>query len=161
MTEKTISTVYTECSIRELPAPIRTLIGAAKDMVKKSYAPYSQFHVGAALELSDGTVITGNNQENASYPCGTCAERSVLNYAKSNFPNLPVTKLAIAAENDGHYTSNPLPPCGLCRQALLEAEQRQEQPITLYLCGEEKIWVIPSAAALLPLQFDGEALNAK
>ena len=161
MTEKTISTVYTECSIRELPAPIRALIGAAKDMVKKSYAPYSHFHVGAALELSDGTVLTGNNQENASYPCGTCAERSVLNYAKSNFPNLPVTKLAIAADNDGHYTSNPLPPCGLCRQALLEAEQRQEQPITLYLCGEEKIWVIPSAAALLPLQFDGEALNAK
>ena len=93
MTEKTISTVYTECSIRELPAPIRALIGAAKDMVKKSYAPYSHFHVGAALELSDGTVLTGNNQENASYPCGTCAERSVLNYAKSNYPNLPVTKL--------------------------------------------------------------------
>ena len=161
MTEKRITTTYIECRIEELPSPIQALINAAKESVKNSYAPYSLFNVGAALQLGDGTVLTGNNQENASYPCGTCAERSVLNYARANYPRQAVTDLAIIAAEKGHYTKNPLPPCGLCRQALLETEQVQKQAMRLYLCGAEKVWVIPSAASLLPLQFDAGALHAE
>ena len=111
---------YVLCTYDELTAADRQLIDAAKDATRRSYAPYSHFHVGAAVLLADGTVVTGTNQENAAYPSGLCAERTTLFYAGSTHPDTAVVSLAIAAFTDGAFTTNPIVPCGACRQMLYE-----------------------------------------
>ena len=85
----------------ELSAADRELIDAACQATHRSYAPYSHFSVGAAARLSDNTIVTGTNQENAAYPSGLCAERTTLFYANSQYPGQAVETLAIAARNEG------------------------------------------------------------
>lgn len=135
------------------------LVETAKEMTRHSYSPYSHFSVGAALLLEDGRVFRGCNQENAAYPVGLCAERSAFFAAGAQAPGVPPVAIAIAAYTQGAFTDKPVTPCGSCRQALLEAETRFGQPIRVLLYGTEGVYVIPSVADLLPLNFDGSELG--
>ena len=142
----------------ELDAPDCELIDRAKAMTYSSYAPYSHFCVGAALRLADGSVYGGANQENASFPVGTCAERSAFFYASAAKPDVAPVAIAIAARTAEGFTAVPVSPCGMCRQALLEAETRFGTPMRVLLYGEEGVYVVASVRDLLPLTFDGSEL---
>lgn len=151
---------YTLCSYDELNEQDRNLIDSAKRATEQSYAPYSHFYVGAAVLLSDGSTITGSNQENAAYPSGMCAERTALFYAASAYPNKAVSALAIAAYTKGEFTTAPLAPCGACRQVMLEMEQRHNRPIRILLYGTEGIIIIEGGVKeILPLTFSAEFLK--
>jgi len=153
---KTIITQYRD--LNELPENDRQLILAAREIALSAYAPYSGFKVGAALRMSDGCMITGNNQENASSPVGCCAERTALYWANANFPEKPVLALAITAIGRSGTLAANLSPCGACRQALLETETRFNQPIRVILDGGDRIDVLDNAKSLLPLSFGGECV---
>ena len=142
----------------ELTADDRELVERAKAMTRTSYSPYSHFQVGAALRLADGSVFGGSNQENAAFPVGLCAERTAFFYAQAQAPELAPVAIAIAAFTGGKFLEKPISPCGMCRQALLEAETRYGQPIRVLLCGEQGIYVINSVRDLLPLTFDGSEM---
>ena len=131
------------------------LVDEARRATYRSYAPYSHFSVGAAVELADGTIVTGSNQENAAYPSGLCAERTAVFYAGSRYPEQPIRRLCIAArDTNGEFLQRPISPCGACRQVLLEAEQRTGGDIEVLLYGTEGIYVIRSIKDLLPLEFN-------
>jgi len=133
----------------------RSLIALAKEQLDIAYAPYSQFYVGAALELSNGERITGCNQENASYPLCTCGEHNALVSAGNGYPNEKIVTLAIVAKNPKLAVSKPVTPCGACRQIIAEFEMRQQAPIRLLLNGESgDIYEFESIKGLLPLSFD-------
>lgn len=154
---KTISitiplTIKEDC---ELSANERLLLEEAQQATFRSYAPYSHFSVGAAVELADGTIVTGSNQENAAYPSGSCAERTAIFYANSRYPDQAVRRLCIAArDTNGSYLDKPIPPCGACRQALLETECRFGKDIEVLLYSTKGIYSIKSIKDLLPLSFD-------
>lgn len=131
----------------------KALIKNAKEAATKAYAPYSKFNVGACLLLENDEIISANNQENAAYPSGMCAERNAIFYANGKFPDVAVKTMAIAAINVNGIVQTPIPPCGSCRQVLLETEMRFEKPIKLILIGRERIQVIESVSQLLPLNF--------
>lgn len=143
----------------ELSPADRALIDAARKATERSYAPYSRFSVGAAAQLADGTVVTGTNQENAAYPSGLCAERTTLFYANSQYPGQPVVTLAIAAGTEKDFIDLPIPPCGACRQVILETEKRYNQPIRILLYGKQCIYEVRSIGDLLPLSFDASAME--
>lgn len=161
MKKKTIELTVNTYRFEELDEQDRALIEAAKEATRTSYAPYSKFSVGAALQLADGQVIKGSNQENASYPLGLCAERTALFYANASRPTLAVHTLAVAAWTDGRFLAQPITPCGACRQVMLETENRYKHPIRVLLYGTDCVYEIARAAYLLPLSFDEAALNAK
>lgn len=126
----------------------------------RSYSPYSHFSVGAALELADGTIICGSNQENAAYPSGLCAERTAMFYANASHPDAAIKRLCITARGtDGLLVAQPISPCGACRQSLLEAETRYGNDIEVMLYGSEKTYVLRSIKDLLPLSFSQEDLD--
>ena len=144
----------------ELTDEQRAVIAIAKQQTERSYCPYSGFHVGAAAKLANGEVIRGCNQENAAYPSGLCAERTALFAAGAQYPEQPVTKLAIACFTDGHFTAEPGAPCGACRQVMLETEHRYPgMKMEVLLYGENATYVFESAADLLPLIFVSENLK--
>lgn len=161
MKKITISTnikVYSDRS--ELPEDIFNLLIKAKEAALLAYAKYSNFKVGAAVLLNNGTIIKGNNQENAVYPSGLCAERTAVFYASSQFPEVPITKIAITAINSQNSLKIPVPPCGSCRQVLLEYEKKFQQPIEVIMAGETgEIYVVSSVSELLPCTFDSEFLK--
>jgi cytidine deaminase len=147
-------------SIDELPEQDALLVREARNITANAYAPYSNFHVGAIAQLSNGKLVTGTNQENAAYPVGICAERVLLSTASSLFPNVAVDTIAISYDNKNGESNHPISPCGICRQTLLEYEERVKQPIRLILSGlEGKIYIIQKASQLLPLSFGGEDLK--
>lgn len=139
--------------IKEMPDISRKLIEIAKETTENAWAPYSKFRVGAALLLSNGEIITGNNQENVAFPSGLCAERVALFYASSQFPGIPVHKIALAAYADGKFVENSVYPCGDCRQVLLEHENRVNHPMEIIMYGSKEIKVVSSVKDLLPLPF--------
>lgn len=143
----------------ELSAEDKAIIEAAKKATDTSYAPYSQFRVGAAVRLKNGTIISGSNQENAAYPSGLCAERTTLFYANASNPDQPVMSLAIAARNANGFLAKPAAPCGACRQVILETETRFNQPIRILLYGKEETYVIDGISTLLPLCFDASDME--
>jgi cytidine deaminase len=138
----------------DMPEEDRPLYDASVSAARRAYAPYSQFHVGAAVLLKDGTVVEGNNQENIAYPSGLCAERVALFTAGASFPEQPVETIAIVAMKDG-VVLPAIAPCGACRQVMLETEQRYGQPIRILLCGKDETIRIASASDLLPFSFSG------
>ncbi len=153
------STLYVFESLDEVENDVKTLMLEAVEARKKAYAPYSKFHVGAAILLDNGEVVTGSNQENASYPSGLCAERTAIYYSGSKYPNATVLKMAITAASKNQKTTEPIPPCGACRQAIAEYEVKQDTPIEIYFMGETgKVVKSNSLANLLPLVFDKSAL---
>lgn len=154
MKEKFINTKISVYAYTELSPEDKKLVDLAKNATKMSYAPYSEFYVGAALLLSNGEIVTGSNQENAAFPSGTCAERTSIYYAHSQYPEAKMEKLAIAAFHKGKFTEEPVSPCGACRQAILEYEKLGKDLIEIILYGEREVYVIQGIKALLPLQFD-------
>ncbi len=154
-----ITAIINEYQFDELSKEDQELVSAAKDITSNSYAPFSKFSVGAAALLDNGVVITGTNQENAAYPSGICAERTTLFYANSQYPNQGVKTLAVAARTEAGFIDMPIPPCGACRQVMLETEKRYKKPMRVLLYGENGIYEIRSVADLLPLSFDASAME--
>lgn len=140
--------------LNELSAIEQELVLKAKSIARLAYAPYSKFYVGAALLLENGAIVTGNNQENAAYPSGLCAERTAIFYANAQFPNQAIKTLAVAVFTNNAYAEMPVTPCGSCRQVMLESENRQQQPLRVIMTGEKMIYVANSVKDLLPLSFD-------
>jgi len=131
-----------------------SLLLQARAITSHAYAPYSHFNVGAIALLNDGSRVEGTNQENASYPVGICAERVLLSAVASLHRNQAIKTIAISYYNENGKSNNPVSPCGICRQSLLEQTLRQQQPIRLILSGQEgPIYLIEDATALLPLSF--------
>lgn len=130
----------------------------ARKITTQAYAPYSGFHVGAAVLLGNGTIVKGNNQENAAYPSGLCAERVALFYANANYPDTKVVAIAISAAKNGVLVNETVKPCGSCRQVLAETELRFGTPIRIVLDGQEAIVVLKGVESLLPLSFSKKAL---
>ena len=146
-------------TLDELSADDQHLIQTAIAATENSYSPYSHFQVGAALRLANGKEVMGANQENAAFPSGLCAERSAIFAAQSNYPDQPVTALAIAARNEHGLMHDPIVPCGACRQVILEIEDRYKQPIRILLYGTGGVYVINTVKELLPLQFVSESMK--
>ena len=167
MKEIKITALIQSYKPEEVPARYCDLIDAAKAATTRAYAPYSHFHVGAAIRLENGEVVCGANQENAAFSSGTCAERSACFSASSQYPRVPFKQIAIAAYaeplgpdgkpravEDGMipFQAKPISPCGSCRQALLEYEALHGD-IEVILYGSEDVYVLPSIKSLLPLCF--------
>ena len=145
--------------INELTEKDAWLLTEARTVTENAYAPYSNFHVGAVAMLSNGEIVAGTNQENASYPVGICAERVLLGNAATLYPNISIETIAISYNSDTIKSDHPISPCGMCRQALLEYETRVKKPIRLILSGMEgKIQVIKTANFLLPFAFTPDEL---
>jgi cytidine deaminase len=162
MKEINFSFGYTEFnSIEELQTLEQKLLTAAREVTSRSYAPYSHFSVGAAALLYNGVQVLGTNQENASYPVGICAERTLLAAAATQYPGVPIEMMAISYLNlnKPNSSEHAISPCGMCRQALNEFEQRTSRPIKLILSGMTgEVIIINTAAHLLPLAFTGKEL---
>lgn len=160
MIEKQIlSTIQIFDSVSELPEHIQKLMKSAVEARETAYAPYSKFKVGAALILENGDVVLGSNQENASYPSGLCAERTAIYAAGANYPSQKIKALAITAKSTKHEVLEPIAPCGACRQAIAEYEQKQKKPIEIYFTGSAgKVMHVNSLLDILPLAFDNKFL---
>ena len=160
MKEMTIETKVKVCTVDELSPADREVVDAARRATANSYAVYSHFNVGAAVRLADDTIVAGTNQENAAYPSGLCAERTTIFWANSQYPSQAVKVLAIAARTDQGELEVPIPPCGACRQVILEAEKRYNTPIRIILYGAKECYVVEDGIkALLPLSFDSAFLE--
>ncbi len=144
----------------ELTAEDSSLLEEARNVTSKAYAPYSKFHVGAAALFENGKIISGTNQENASYPVGICAERTLLSVAAMDQSGIPIKTIAVSYNNTNGQSNNPISPCGMCRQSLSEYEVRNKQPIRLILSGQTgRVYIIHQASDLLPLSFGSEDLK--
>lgn len=154
---KTLATVYNDLS--ELSLEDKMLMDKAIETRKKAYAPYSNFNVGAALLLENKEIVLGNNQENAAYPSGMCAERVAIWKAGSEYPNIKILKLAISASSSINKVDKPVGPCGACRQSLSEYEIKQKQSFPVIFMGEiGEIVKTESLDSLLPFSFDSSYL---
>ncbi|WP_304061572.1 cytidine deaminase [Hoylesella loescheii] len=142
-----------EFTFDEMPEADRQLLEQAKLATYNAYANYSRFYVGAALLLDDGRVVIGANQENAAFPSGLCAERSAVFAAQSQCPEQSINTLAVAARNENGFLTEPISPCGACRQVVLEMEDRYKHPVRILLYGESRVFELSSIKDLLPLSF--------
>ncbi len=139
---------------KELPIEEHVLVEQAYAAMENAYAPYSEFKVGACALMDDGSFVLGNNQENAAFPSGICAERVALFYAGANFPNKKVITLCIVAKGNLMPASQLLSPCGSCRQVMLESENRQKQPIRVLLVNQDgRTMILDAVIQLLPFGF--------
>lgn len=161
MTKKEVSMHYREIDdISLLPANEQQLVVHAREMCDQAYAPYSDFYVGSAILLDNGTVVKGSNQENAAYPSGLCAERVAAFAASSNYPETGIKAIAISARSNQVGGDRSISPCGACRQVLLEYELSQGNPIKILLSKEKgAVIIIEKAADLLPLSFSGSDIK--
>lgn len=153
--------IKTELKVFEKPSELskeeQALVKKAGEALQQAYAPYSNFHVGAAILLDDGKIVTGSNQENASFPIGLCAERVALANKAANFPKQKIKAIAVSVENK--KADSPASPCGMCRQALLEAEIKQNSPIQILMKGPaDEVYAVDSVKQLLPLPFSSRNL---
>ena len=155
MTNKEIKISYQEFeSIDELEAKDRELVQAAIEATGLSYAPYSNFNVGAAVMFTDGVIIKGANQENAAFPSSLCAERTALYYASASRPDKIMSAIAIAASQNGQLLPSPVSPCGACRQVMAQYQTKSGIPMQILLVGGNKILKFEKVEDLLPLIFD-------
>ena len=155
MDRKEIIIKYEEyASVEEMSAADRELCIAAVQAIDGSYAPYSHFHVGAAVRLSDGTIVKGANQENAAYPSGLCAERTAMFSAGANYPGLDMVSIAVAARQNGRICSDPVAPCGACRQVMIQYQTKSGKPMSVILVGADHIKKCARVNDILPLIFD-------
>lgn len=159
MKKRLLEISYHSCKFEELTPEEKQLVEEARQATYRSYSPYSRFSVGASVLLANGVILSGSNQENAAYPSGLCAERTVLFYANSQHPNQPITMMAIAARSEKGFTEIPITPCGACRQVLAETVRRFEQPIRILLYGETETIIIDGVKDLLPFLFDEDILK--
>lgn len=153
MINKTIEIRFDELDFGELPQDQAELVEKARKATDNSNAKYSQFRVGAAIRLANGKIVIGANQENAAFPLCLCAERTAIFTAQANFPDQPITHIAIAARTNGGFTDSPVTPCGSCRQVMTEMEDRYGNSMMVLLCGKNKVYRLKSARDILPLGF--------
>lgn len=147
-------------SIADLEEQDAWLLREAQEVTGLAYAPYSNFHVGAVAKMTNGEIVAGSNQENASYPVGLCAERVLLASVSSLYPKVSIESIAISYESETVKSDHPIAPCGICRQSLQEYESRSKHPIRLILGGMEgKVYIIPNATLLLPFSFTIEDIR--
>ena len=159
MEKKELKIQYAFCQMDELSAEDRDLVLSAIEATRNSYAAYSHFHVGAAIRLDDGKIVIGANQENAAYPAGLCAERTAIFAAQAQQPEHAIKAIAIAAKNEHGLLDNPVTPCGICRQVMLEIEDRYQQPMRILLYGNDGVYVINTIRDLMPLSFISASLE--
>ena len=145
--------LYEYDQIDDLSEKQALLVNSAIKAARDAYAPYSEYHVGAAVRLANGEIVIGSNQENAAYPSGLCAERVAVFYAGARHPDVAVEAIAIAAIREGIVQEEPIAPCGACRQVLYENESQGEGSMELILYGSKKIQVLSKVTDLLPLPF--------
>jgi cytidine deaminase len=162
MTRYQISISYSiYATENELPAESLRLLNTALDHMNNAYAPYSHFQVSAAIRLSNGEVVTGSNQENAAYPSGMCAERTAIYYAGARYPNHLIEEILVVARREGKSELVPACPCGSCRQAMLEYEERQSSPIRLVFKQNDTGFIgLDSVSDSLPFKFGAESLGS-
>ncbi len=154
MKELDIKSTIVEAQMDELTATEQSLVNMAIEATERSYAPYSNFHVGAALLLKNGETFVGCNQENAAFPAGICAERAAIFAAGAKYPDQPVMMLAITARGrNGELIDEPASPCGTCRQVIIETETRFRQPVRILLYGRNRTYVMDGIKQLMPLSF--------
>jgi len=159
---KALSITYEQYdTAQDLRKDIQSLALKAQEAAEKAYAPYSKFHVGCAISLENGTIVTGNNQENVAYPSGLCAERVAIFSASATLPGEKIKSIFIRAFSKKFMVNQPISPCGSCRQVLLEYQMLQkDQPIPIYMQGASgPILMINDIRDLLPFCFFEEKLN--
>ena len=155
MVEKEIKISFDEYkSIDELEAEDRELVEAAIGAINGAYAPYSHFHVGAAVRMSNGQIVTGSNQENAAFPSGICAERTAMFSAGARFPDKDIRSIAIAGGVHGILSEQPATPCGACRQVMAQYQTKAGKPMSVIMTGKSRIWKFHKVDDILPLIFD-------
>ena len=141
-------------SMEELPQPDAELMRRAHEAARSAYAPYSQFHVGAAVRLANGAIVLGNNVENAAYPSGLCAERVAMFSAMAQYPGVPFEALAVTAYSDIKPIDEPVAPCGACRQVMVEVEQVSKRPLRVLCQGDTgAVMVFDGIESLMPFIF--------
>lgn len=144
----------------ELPANDALLLATARKATAHAYAPYSHFRVAAAARLNNGEIVTGTNQENASFPAGICAERTLLSVASNLYPGIAIESMAVSYVNEDGVSDRPISPCGICRQSLQEFAQRTNQSIRLIISGQKGlVYIFPQADLLLPFAFTPDELR--
>ena len=148
-----IKTTITVCQTEDLDTSDRELIEQAIAATKNAYAEYSHFRVGASVRLANGKTVIGANQENAAFPSSLCAERPAIFAAQAQYPDQPITAIAIAARKEDGFLAEPISPCGACRQVMLGIEDRYKHKMKVLLYGENGIYCLSSASELLPLSF--------
>lgn len=161
MKSKEVKIKYDEYQPGEImDEPMAELIKVAENACHTSYAPYSEFRVGAAVRLDDNKIISGSNQENSAYPSGLCAERVAIFSAKSQFPDAIIESIAISAITDRFSINQPITPCGACRQVISETEKRQNKKIEVIMSAQNsRTIVVDGVDNLLPFKFQEEKLK--
>lgn len=155
MTEKTINVSYKEyTNLDELPEEDRELAEAAMKAMNSAYAPYSHFHVGAAVRMSNGDIVTGANQENAAFPSGLCAERTAMFAAGAKYPDKSMKSIAIAGGVHGRLSQHAASPCGACRQVMAQYQAKSGEPMSIILVGKGSVIKFAKVDDLLPFIFD-------
>ena len=160
MKENQLQIQYNTYQWEELSESYKNLIDQSIVAQNNAYAPYSNFKVGAAILLEGGTIFTGNNQENAAYPSGLCAERVAIFACSAQHPNVKINVIAICANSEKIDINTVLAPCGSCRQSMYEYELKQNSPIKVLLKGfDNEVVEFLSVADLLPLVFRCDGLK--
>ena len=154
MTDRKLIISYKEYAFDELSGEDRQLVEAAVVAMRNAYSPYSNFKVGAAVRLSDGSIVIGSNQENAAYPSGLCAERTAMFAASAQHPDLAIRSLAVAGGLNGQLEDVPASPCGACRQVMAQYQRKAGAPLSVLVVGAEKVWKFDRVDDLLPFIFD-------
>ena len=155
MSEKEIKISYEEYSdLSEMKEEDRELAQEAIEAMSNAYAPYSHFHVGAAVRLSNGVIVRGSNQENAAFPSGLCAERTAMFSAGASYPDKALCSIAIAGGVYGILGEHPATPCGACRQVMAQCQTRFGHPMSVIMVGKGRIWKFHKVDDILPLIFD-------
>lgn len=154
MTDRKLIISYKEYAFDELSGEDRQLVEAAVGAMRNAYSPYSNFKVGAAVRLSDGSIVIGSNQENAAYPSGLCAERTAMFAASAQHPELDIRSLAVAGGLNGQLEDVPASPCGACRQVMAQYQRKAGAPLSVLVVGAEKVWKFERVDDLLPFIFD-------
>ena len=155
MEQKEIHISYSQFgSVEEMNAEDRELVCASIDAMGGAYAPYSHFHVGAAVRLSNGQIVRGANQENAAFPSGLCAERTAMFAASSKYPDKDMLSIAIAGGVHGRLGSTPASPCGACRQVMAQYQTKSGKPMSIIMVADGKILKFEKVDDLLPMIFN-------
>lgn len=155
MIQKHIDITYSEFrSVDEMIPEDRELVGAAIEAMSGAYAPYSHFHVGAAVRLSNGQIVKGSNQENAAFPSGLCAERTAMFAASSRYPDKDMLSIAIAGGVLGKLGTSPATPCGACRQVMAQYQAKSGKPMSVIMVADGLIWKFDRVDDILPLIFN-------
>lgn len=155
MNKKEFKISYTEYkSVDELQPEDRELAAEAMAAMNNAYAPYSHFHVGAAVRMSNGQIVRGSNQENAAFPSGLCAERTAMFAASARYPDKDMRSIALAGGVHGILTREPATPCGACRQVMAQYQAKAGKPVSVIMIGKDRIWKFERIDDILPLIFD-------